>query len=230
MNISSILITIVGIIIIIALYVMSRVGQNKLPKSQTSDLPDIKDDNGDQFTSVLDDIPATDGISPIVTGGQNNITQNEVNNKANKQTSNTVKRDSTEKHQLVLFISALNTESLDGNLIKQSLIDHDLILGDKDIYHYHIDNLSEENSQPSASLFRVANGIEPWTLKDQDLDNQQIVGLSLVMLLPTVIDPKEALKMFVQKAESIAIQTKGILKNQQQQTLTDKDKQEILDM
>jgi len=63
-----------------------------------------------------------------------------------------------------------------------------------------------------------------------DLVDQKIIGLSLVMLLPTVIDAKDALKLFVQKAEAIAIQSNGVLKNQQQQTLTDEDKQEILAM
>lgn len=214
MNISSILITIVGIIIIIALYVMSRSGQNKLPKKEGSKLPDIKDDNGDVFTSILDDIPASDGMTPAI---NNNQTQ-----------------DSRDKQQLVLFISAKNEQSLDGNLVKQALLKNGLRFGDKDIYHLFIESVIQKspvrNPQQSNSLFRVANGVEPWTLKDQDLDEKQIVGLSMVMLLPTLIENKEALQIFIEKAESIAKQTNGVLKNQQQQILTDDDRKAILRM
>ena len=219
MNISSILITIIGIVIIIALYVMSKMGKNQLPKPDSSKLPDIVDDKGNLFTSVLDDIPATDGVLPA--------TEKSHATDENTPTSNTQGTAQIGKQQLILFISALNDESLDGNLIKQSLLDNGLIFGDKDIYHYRIESTGK---QAPISLFRVANGIEPWTLTDHDLVDQKIIGLSLVMLLPTVIDAKDALKLFVQKAEAIAIQSNGVLKNQQQQTLTDEDKQEILAM
>ncbi|KAG1694785.1 Chromosome partition protein Smc [Nymphon striatum] len=41
-----------------------RITQSKLPNKDVSLIPDIKDENGDKFTSVLDDIPARDGIKP----------------------------------------------------------------------------------------------------------------------------------------------------------------------
>ncbi len=206
MNISSILITIVGIIIIIALYVVSRIGQSNMPNKETSLLPDIKDDNGDTFTSILDDIPASDGSSPSV----HNETPTKVSN---------------DKQQLVLFISAADDQRLDGDLIKQALLNNDLSLGDKDIYHYLIEN---KNKQQLTSLFRVANGVEPWTLRDQDLDKQQLVGLSMVMLLPNIIESKAALTMFIEKADAIAAQTNGVLKNQQQEILSAEDRKVIL--
>ena len=207
MNISSILITIVGIIIIIALYVVSRVGQSNIPNKESSLLPDIRDDNGDTFTSILDDIPASDGTIPI------------VNNEAPTKVGN-------DKQQFVLFISAADEQGLDGDLIKQALLDNDLSLGDKDIYHYIIENKNKE--QQLNSLFRVANGVEPWTLRDQDLVKQQLVGLSMVMLLPNIIDNKAALTMFIEKADAIAVQINGILKNQQQEILSAEDRKDIL--
>lgn len=207
MNISSILITIVGIIIIIALYVVSRIGQSNMPNKETSLLPDIKDDNGDTFTSILDDIPASDGSSPSV----NNETPTKVSN---------------DKQQLVLFISAADDQGLDGDLIKQALLGNELSLGDNDIYHYLIENMNKQ--QQLTSLFRVANGVEPWTLRDQDLDKQQLVGLSMVMLLPNIIESKTALTMFIEKADAIAAQINGVLKNQQQEILSAEDRKAIL--
>jgi len=219
MNISSILITIVGILIIIGLYVMSRIGQSNMPKNETSILPKIKDKNGDDFTSVLDDIPASDGSIPTSKTKQETTTNSKV-----------------EKKQIVLFISAENEQMLDGNLIKQTLIENELSFGDKDIYHYQIESsvndknkdVDSEQQEPLSSLFRIANGVEPWTLTDQDLDNKKLIGLSMVMLLPTVIDNKAALKLFFDKADAIAAQINGVLKNQQQQVLSAEDRTKLI--
>jgi len=216
MNISSILITIVGILIIIALYVVSRIGQINMPNKETSLLPDIKDDNGDVFTSILDDIPASDGSMPAV----------------NKKEP---AKDSTTKQQFVLFISAANVsadnnQGLDGDLIKQTLLNNGLTLGDKDIYHYLVKSSRELKDKQSTSLFRVANGVEPWTLTDKDLYKKQLAGLSMVMLLPNTIEDKAALKIFIEMADTIASQTNGILKNQQQETLTAIDRKAIFDV
>jgi len=209
MNISSILITIVGIIIIIGLYVVSRVGQSNMPTKETSQLPNIKDENGNAFTSILDDIAATDGSSPVI----------------NKEVAANI---SSAKQQLVLFISTANSEQvLDGDLIKQTLLDNGLSLGDKDIYHYSIESENKNKEQQTSSLFRIANGVEPWTLKDKDLEKKQLVGLSMVMLLPTVIKNEVALKIFIEVADKIAEQTHGVLKNQQQQILSAEDRESM---
>ena len=118
MNISSILITIVGIIIILALYVLSRASKNKLPNTEITNLPKIKDSEGNEFTSILDDIPASE-----------ETLQND--SKLQKPTVEVQKIK-----QIVLFISGKDEDGLDGNLIKQSLLKNKMKLGDKDIYHY----------------------------------------------------------------------------------------------
>jgi len=66
MDIVSILITLAGIIIMIALYIMGRISQNKLPKKQDNTIPRINDDYGAVTSSVLEDAPATDGSTPLV--------------------------------------------------------------------------------------------------------------------------------------------------------------------
>ena len=65
MDIISLLITIAGILIILGLYILGRLSKSKMPKEkEVASVPRIIDDNGDHFTSVLDDIPATDGSTP----------------------------------------------------------------------------------------------------------------------------------------------------------------------
>ncbi len=160
---------------------------------------------------ILDDIPASDGSTPV------------DNKKAPTPSS-------TDKQQLVLFISADNEQGLNGDLIKRTLLNNGLSLGDKDIYHYLIENSLKKKEQQFTSLFRVANGVEPWTLTDQDLDKKQLAGLSMVMLLPNIIDNKAALKIFIEMADTIAKQTHGMLKNQKQQKLSDVDRKVIFDV
>lgn len=215
MNISSILITILGIIIILALYVMSRVGQKKVPHNNNTKIPDIKDANGDPFTSVLDDIPAKD-VSITSQETSSETTSSMTENKSGIKTE-------INKQQLVLFISAKDEHGLEGTLVKKALLENDLTLGEKDIYHYNLVKNKQKNS-----LFRVANGVEPWTLTDKDLIDQQVVGISIVMLLPNIINNKEATQLFLNKADAITKQVNGVLKNQHQELINAEDRAIII--
>ncbi|MEE9328186.1 MAG: cell division protein ZipA C-terminal FtsZ-binding domain-containing protein [Cocleimonas sp.] len=215
MNISSILITIVGIIIIIALYLMSRIAQSKLPQEHNTRLPDLKDKNGNRFSSIQDDISATDGSTPK---------QKSSNITPLKRAPATKKIDTNDNNQqIILFISAKEGSYLDGNSIQKSLTDNDLVLGENDIYHYFVEVFQNDGRAlppGKSSLFRVANGIDPWTLKQKDLLNSQLAGLSLVMLLPTKIDDRKGFKIFIRIAQKLSKEINGTLKNQQQQELT----------
>jgi len=213
MNISSILITILGIIIILALYVMSRYGQRNSPKKEITKIPEIKDSEGNKFSSVLDDIPASDDASQEM--------PQQKDSSSNQETK--IDSASNAKKQIVLFISGKDEEGLDGPLLQQVLLKNDLKLGDKDIYHYYFNNNDEVSS-----LFRIANGVEPWTLKDSDLLNKKVIGVSMVMLLPSTVNNKEATSLFMKMADTITEQANGVLKNQQQELLSIEDRNNIL--
>jgi cell division protein ZipA len=232
MNITSILITIVGIILIIALYLLSRISQSKLPKIQTNILPDIKDEKGDKFTSVLDDIAARDGSTPASVSADEKTFKNSAQMKVVKTTKKTEntgnnKNSAPKQEQIVLFITAEDMNGLDGNSIEKTLINNGLSFGDKDIYHYLIQASANDN-QTKKSLFRIANGVQPWTLTQQDLTNKKIAGLSVVMFLPAIIHNNEAINILLKAVEKIAYDLKGVVKNQQQQLLTEKDKEILI--
>ncbi|WP_299875891.1 cell division protein ZipA C-terminal FtsZ-binding domain-containing protein [uncultured Cocleimonas sp.] len=231
MNITSILITIVGIIFIIALYLLSRISQSKLPNKDVSLLPDIKDDDGKPFTSILDDIPARDGIKPTKTAKtevyyekvKSAAADKSVLKKSVDSNSSTQSIDIQPiKQQIVLFISAHDESGLDGNLIEPALAKHGLQLGENDIYHYFDEELD------SKSLFKIANGVDPWTLTSQDLSNKKLAGLSVVMLPNTKIDGKMAVSILLKTVENLANDINGVLKNDQQQLLTQQDKEFLL--
>ncbi|MEB8432124.1 hypothetical protein OO007_07780 [Cocleimonas sp. KMM 6892] len=231
MNITSILITIVGIIFIIALYLLSRISQSKLPNKDVSLLPDIKEDNGEPFTSILDDIPARDGIKPTKTAKTEVYYEKVKSAAADKSTlknASGTKSDTSPseiqplKQQIVLFISAQDEQGLDGNLIQPALAHHGLQLGDNDIYHYFDDALDAK------SLFKIANGVDPWTLTSYDLINKKLAGLSVVMLPNNKVDGKTAVSILLKTAENLANDINGVLKNDKQQLLTQQDKEMLL--
>jgi len=241
MNITSLLITLAGIIFIVALYIISRISQSKLPSKQTSRLPNLKDENGTRFTSVLDDIPARDGSTPE----PDNLVQETDNNKSDKSTETisetnvkTTKNDNnkkentvsnkTEQQQHILFITGRNENGLDGKLVQQALIANGLVLGDMDIYHYFPVMKDSVPESEKYSLFRIANGVSPWTLKPEDLLNKKLAGLSIVMITPTKINDSEAISLFISLSEKICKQIGGVLKNQQQQLFTAKEKKYLL--
>ena len=209
MDITSLIITFVGIIIILAIYIISRISRSKLPQAKTSQLPNLKNDDGTRFTSVLVDIPARDGSTPTT-----------------KKTPAPAKKDqkqnskSTKQKQHILFISPNNKAGLDGNLVAKVLKKNGLFLGDMDIYHYF--------SESNASLFRVANGVDPWTLTKEDLHNKELAGLSIVLLTPTEIDDSDAIKLFISTSHKLSQEMNGVLKNQLQQVFTPKDETELL--
>ena len=97
-----------------------------------------------------------------------------------------------------------------------------------DIYHYFPvmeDSIPESEKY---SLFRIANGVSPWTLKPEDLLSKKLAGLSIVMITPTKINDSEAISLFISLSEKICKQIGGVLKNQQQQLFTAKEKKYLL--
>jgi len=227
MNITSLLITLAGIIFIVALYIISRISQSKLPSKQTSRLPNLKDENGNHFTSVLDDIPARDGSTPK----SDKIVQETINEESNEnidKTNSEINNEPPEAQQHILFISGKDDNGLDGKLVQKALKKNGLVLGDMDIYHYFPVMKDSLPDSEKYSLIRIANGVSPWTLKAEDLVNKKLAGLSIVMITPTKINDSEAISLFISLSEKICKQIGGVLKNQQQQLFTAKEKKHLL--
>jgi cell division protein ZipA len=228
MNITSLLITLAGIVIIIGLYLMSRFTQSKLPQAHETKIPNLKNKDGSQFTSLLDDIPARDGSFPK----KRQKTVEEADNSdgstapIESKTEDTPITDTTQTaktQQLILFISAEGAEGLDGNIIEKTLKKNKLTLGENDVYHYYVENEFIKTESNQISLFRVANGVSPWTLKAADLKDKKLSGLSIVMSYPTKVNSGRAIKTYIAFAKELAEKTNGALKNQEQQDFSDED-------
>jgi len=225
MDITSLIITFVGIIIILALYIISRISRSKLPQEKAVRLPNLKNEDGTMFTSVLDDIPARDGYTPTVNSNPQKVAPNTAASTDEKGIPASSQKNADSQKQPILFISANDEAGLDGNLVAKVLKKNGLVFGEFDVYHYlvNIDNISEKTS-----LFRIANGVAPWTLTKDDLHNKKLAGLSIVLVMPCKIDQSEAVKAFVAISHKISIEVNGVLKNDQQQLFTPKDESLLL--
>jgi cell division protein ZipA len=209
MNIVSILITLAGIIAILALYVISKWSQQKQPRDKIIIIPKIHNNKGQLMSSVLGDFSAADGSTPPPI----------VEQEEKKQPKQAMK-----ERQIVLFIAALDESGIDGNLIPSVLKKHNLKFGEMDIYHYIIDTTEEKN----VSIFRIANGIKPWTLIPRELKNTTTPGLSMIMQLPSVTDDYAVMELFISHAEGIAIDLGAQLKNARQENFSAIDKEALL--
>jgi len=212
MDITSLIITFVGIIILLAIYIISRISRSKLPQAKTTRLPDLKNNDDTRFTSVLDDIPARDGSTPSIKKKSTSPTPTLHNQSTNSE--------QVSQKQHILFISPNSEKGLDGNLVTKVLKKNGLSLGEMDIYHYFNEN--------KTSLFRVANGVDPWTLTKEDLLNKNLAGLSVVLLTPTDIDDTVAIKLFISISHKLSQEMNGVLKNHFQQVFTPKDEAHLL--
>jgi len=197
MDLISLLITVFGVMILLALYVMSRLFSQgpTLQNDKDIKIPMYTDASGHRLSSIKADIAARDN-----------------------GTSNTIRNNDPqpEPEQFVLFIASKTTMPLDGNKILAAMKALNLSFGDKQLYHY----MTMKNDK----LFSIANGIAPWTLSEDDLSNSSTPGLSIIMPLPTPIKTKTAINHMVDTALALAEKIEGELQNDQQQIFLDTDR------
>jgi len=211
MDYISLFITIIGILALIGLYFMSKRYSQMPSSNKKMTVSTYTDSRGKRLSSVMADIPASDGSTPV--------TQKETASEAPQQ------EEAKKTVQLILFISAQEAKKeLDGNLILQAMGKLELHFGKMDIFHYLLND---------ESLFRVANGVAPWTLIPDELKNTTTPGLSLIMEAPTSfedVDDGKLLDFFIKVAHQLAEIIHGEVKNMQQEVFSDEDKETMREM
>lgn len=243
MDIVSLVIMALGLMALVAIYVISRVSRQHLPKKQKrhTPIPVLRDDEGDTMSSIMEDRPARDGKRPAENAPDlSDVMKPAAKAKATKNTaahaahndqasanvqSSTKPRGAQLPPQIILFIAADIDDGFSGDLVLEALDNGGLQYGEMDVFHR---NVLTDNGE--ASLFSVANGVEPWTLKPVDLEGSSTPGLSLIMNLPAPIATDEAMHDFIRTAERLTSTLNGVLKNTQQEPLTAEQRQTLLDM
>ena len=213
MDIVSILITVALVILMIAFYIMGRMSQNKLPQEHDKSIPRINDDFGEVTSSIKEDVPATDGSTPVVIENDFDILEDDI----------TEVKHATTPRQLVLFIAAKEDSSLSGDKILEVLPKYQMVFGEMDLFHYPIENGGE-----ASKLFSIANGVAPWTLNPKDMAGSETPGLSIMMQLPSPIDDRDAIEILVSTTQLISKDINGILKNDSQQPFSKQDAEALM--
>lgn len=206
----SLIIMALGLVALGAIYFISRASRKDQPMDRKlPPIPTLKDQNGEEATSVMEDQAARDGKGP----SQNAQDLSEV---VDEKSAAKKKSNPNLPPQLIMFIAAETEEGFQGPDIIRALENSGLTFGDMDVYHRMVP--SEEGE---SSLFNVANGVKPWTLVPDELaQGASTPGLSMVLNLPTPIDDGEALHDFMRTAERITSHLGGVLKNQNQEPIT----------
>lgn len=206
----SLIIMALGLIALGAIYFISRASRTEQPTDKK--LPPIstlKDADGEEATSIMEDQPARDGKGP--SRNAQNLADVMDERSAPKKKANP-----NLPPQLIMFVAAETKSGFQGPEIIEALENSGLTFGEMDVFHRIV--LSEAGE---SSLFNVANGIKPWTLIPEDLARgASTPGLSMVLNLPSPIDDSEALHDFMRTAERLTSHLGGVLKNQNQEPIT----------
>jgi cell division protein ZipA len=228
MEVVSLIIMALGLVALVGIFIISRIARRDLPQRRDGSIPVLRDAGGNETSSVLDDLPARDGKRPAdsaraMTDAMVSDMQGKPATAASGENSGAAKAVPVLPPQLVLFVAADIEEGFAGEEVLKALENAGLQFGEMDIFHRVVLTASGE-----ASLFSVANGVKPWTLVPDELVQQATPGLSMILNLPSPIDNHEAIHDFVRTAERLNGDLGGVLKNQQQETVTPEYREQLL--
>ncbi|WMP18331.1 cell division protein ZipA C-terminal FtsZ-binding domain-containing protein [Thiothrix lacustris] len=215
MELVSLIIMVLGLAALVGIYVISRISRRQSPQKRDENVPILRDADGNELSSVCDDVPARDGKRP--SANARDMSDVMMSNVAGRSTaaSPSVTKAVTLPPQLVLFIAADIDAGFAGTEVLRALDNAGLSFGEMDIFHRFV--LSE---QGETSLFSVANGVKPWTLVPDELVDQTTPGLSMILNLPSLINDAEAINDFLLTAERLTDDLHGTLKDHNQQPIT----------
>jgi len=223
MELVSLIIMVLGLVALVAIYVISRISRRELPQKRDANVPVLRDADGNEMSSVLDDVAARDGKRP--SANARNLSDVMMSGVAGKSPppEAEVAKNVVLPPQLVLFIAADIDADFAGEEVLKALDNAGLSFGDMGIFHRMV--LTGEGE---ASLFSVANGVKPWTLVPEELVEQSTPGLSMILNLPSPINNHETIHDFMRTAERLAADLGGVLKNQEQQAITAEYRADLL--
>jgi Cell division protein len=225
MELVSLIIMVLGLAALVGIYVISRISRRHSPAKRDENIPMLRDADGNELSSVADDVPARDGKRPAANArDMSDVMMSSVSGTYKEtQAAPTSVNAVMLPPQLVLFIAADIESGFGGEEVLKALDDAGLNLGEMDIFHRFI--LTE---QGETSLFSVANGVKPWTLIPEELVTQTTPGLSMILNLPSPIDDNEAINDFLRTAERLTDRLKGVLKDHNQQPITSEARSDLL--
>lgn len=217
MELISLVIMALGLVALVAIYILSRISRRDLPQKRDESVPVLRDKDGNPISSVLEDVPARDGKRPAANARI--LSDAMMSGVATPSATSDVALEPENSvilpPQLVLFVAADIDAGFAGEEVLKALDNAGLRFGDMGIFHRIIKHEGTE-----VSLFSVANGVKPWTLVPEELIEQATPGLSMILNLPSPIANGDAIHDFLRTAERLTGDLGGVLKDQDQQAIT----------
>ena len=116
---------------------------------------------------------------------------------------------------LVINVMARSGETFNGRDILETLTDLKLKFGQMGIFHrYH------DNDGDAASLFSVANIVEPGVFDLSTIDDVNSPGLCMFLPLPSAVPAIEAYENLIETAQNIASMLGGDVKDENRSAMT----------
>ena len=217
MELISLVIMALGLVALVAIYILSRISRRDLPQKRDESVPVLRDKDGNPISSVLEDVPARDGKRPAANARI--LSDAMMSGVATPSATSDVALEPENSvilpPQLVLFVAADIDAGFAGEEVLKALDNAGLRFGDMGIFHRIINHDGTE-----VCLFSVANGVKPWTLVPEELIEQATPGLSMILNLPSPIANGDAIHDFLRTAERLTGDLGGVLKDQDQQAIT----------
>jgi cell division protein ZipA len=116
---------------------------------------------------------------------------------------------------VTLYVKAPPGVPFRGNFLMEAMDKAGLAFGDMQIFHY----LENHNGRQHA-LFSVANMVEPGTFNPQAMDNFSTRGLVMFLQLPAPFDAIRAFDSMIAAARSLATSLEGIMYDSTHSVLT----------
>lgn len=220
MELVSLIVMALGLVALVGIYMLSRLSRRQLPQKRDENVPVLRDAEGQELTSIQEDMPARDGKRPAAAAwGAADSMASGIGARA----ATTDKPTLALPPQLVLFVAADSEAGFAGEAVLQALHNAGLTFGEMGVFHRMV--LGPEGE---TSLFSVANGVKPWTLVPEELVHQTTPGLSLILNLPSPAGNAEAIHDFVRTAERLAAELGGVLQDQHQNPFDDAAREDLL--
>ena len=220
MEIVSLGIMVLGLVALLAIYVISRMTHKDKDQVSKRDMPvtPVKDTQGQEMSSIMEDNPAQESKRSRARALTMDSDEPPYDNLMLEP-----KADFQLPPRLILFIADPEGQMFNGEAVLATINDEDLQFGEMKIFHRIV--LSE---QGEVSLFSVANGVPPWTLEPENLKLGATPGLSLIINLPSPLEDGEAIHDFIFTAERITQALGGVLKDQNQEVFTPEIRDQVL--
>ncbi|WVD63444.1 cell division protein ZipA [Utexia brackfieldae] len=116
---------------------------------------------------------------------------------------------------LVLHVTGLNGEMLNGENLLHSILQAGFLFGEMQIFHRHVDPAGN-----GPVLFSLANMVKPGYLNPESMSSLVTPGISVFMMIPSFGDNQQNFKIMLQSVQRIADDVNGVVLDDERHMLT----------